>query len=40
VSDIKVKRLFAFLDEVLDYFPVRSEGIDKDSYFANNRSIS
>jgi len=35
VSDIKVKRLFAFLDEVLDYFLVRSEGIDKDLYFAD-----
>ena len=35
MSDIKVKRLFAFLDEVLDYFLVRSEGIDKDLYFAD-----
>ena len=35
MSDIKVKRLFAFLDEVLDYFLVRSEGIDKDHYFAD-----
>jgi len=35
VSDIKVKRLFAFLDEVLDYFLSRSEGIGKDLYFAD-----
>jgi len=35
VSDIKVKRLFAFLDEVLDYFLSRSEGIGRDLYFAD-----
>ncbi len=35
MSDIKVKRLFAFLDEVLDYFLSRSEGIGKDLYFAD-----
>ena len=35
MSDIKVKRLFAFLDEVLDYFLSRSEGIGRDLYFAD-----
>ncbi len=35
MSDIKPKQLFAFLDEVLEYFLSRSEGIGRDLYFAD-----
>ena len=31
----KIKHLFAFLDETVDYFLSRAEGVDRDVYFAD-----
>lgn len=31
----KIKHLFAFLDETVDYFLARAEGVDRDVYFAD-----
>ena len=31
----KIKHLFAFLDETMDYFLSRAEGVDRDVYFAD-----
>jgi uncharacterized protein YutE (UPF0331/DUF86 family) len=35
VENNKIKHLFAFLDETVDYFLSRAEGIDRDVYFAD-----
>lgn len=31
----KIRHLFAFLDETVDYFLSRAEGVDRDVYFAD-----
>lgn len=33
--DSKIKRLFAFIDETIEYFLSRMEGVDRDLYFAD-----
>jgi len=35
VGNDKIKHLFAFLDETVDYFLSRAEGVDRDVYFAD-----
>ena len=35
VANDKIKHLFAFLDETVDYFLSRAEGVDRDVYFAD-----
>lgn len=35
VANDKMKHLFAFIDETVDYFLSRVEGVNKDVYFAN-----
>jgi len=35
VVDRKISRLFAFIDETIDYFLSRIENIDRDRYFAD-----
>jgi len=35
VGNDKIKHLFAFLDETVDYFLSRAEGVDRDIYFAD-----
>jgi predicted ABC-type ATPase len=34
VANDKIKHLFAFIDETVDYFLSRAEGVDRDIYFA------
>jgi uncharacterized protein YutE (UPF0331/DUF86 family) len=33
--DDKINKLFLFLDETLNYFSLKLEGVDKDKYFAD-----
>ena len=35
VANDKIRHLFAFLDETVDYFLSRAEGVDRDVYFAD-----
>ncbi|MFN3531867.1 MAG: hypothetical protein ACK41Q_05040 [Candidatus Brocadia sp.] len=35
MANDKMKHLFAFIDETVDYFLSRVEGVNKDVYFAN-----
>ena len=35
MANDKIKHLFAFLEETVDYFLARAEGVDRDHYFAD-----
>lgn len=35
MADKKTKRLFSFIDETIEYFLSRVEGVDRDLYFAD-----
>ncbi len=35
MADSKITKLFAFIDETLDYFLSKVEGVNRDRYFAD-----